>query len=72
MIAATRDGKQLTLEGDYDDVVNGGSLCVKGMAVMPTHESPRRNRTPRYRAASLFDLDSLGAQPWDGAERKPA
>src|SRR5262245_41053528 len=28
MIAATRDGKLLTLEGDYDHVVNGGSLCV--------------------------------------------
>jgi formate dehydrogenase major subunit len=51
MIAAVRDGQLLTLEGDFDHVVNGGSLCVKGMAVMPTHASPRRNRVPRYRAA---------------------
>ena len=50
MIAATRGGKLLTLEGDYDHVVNGGSLCVKGMAVMPTHASPRRTLVPRYRA----------------------
>jgi len=50
MIAAVRDGKLLTLEGDYDHVVNGGSLCVKGMAVMPTHESPNRVMRPRWRA----------------------
>jgi formate dehydrogenase major subunit len=50
MIAAVRDGKLLTLEGDFDHVVNRGSLCVKGMAVLPTHESPQRNRVPRYRA----------------------
>jgi formate dehydrogenase major subunit len=50
MIAAVRDGKLITLEGDYDHVVNGGSLCVKGMAMFPTHASPRRNKVPLYRA----------------------
>ena len=50
MIAAVRDGKLLTLEGDYDHVVNQGSLCVKGMAVMPTHSSPNRLTRPRWRA----------------------
>jgi formate dehydrogenase major subunit len=50
MIAAVRDGKLISLEGDYDHVVNGGSLCVKGMAMFPTHASPDRNKTPRYRA----------------------
>jgi len=50
MIAAVRDGKLLLLEGDYDHVVNGGSLCVKGMAMFPTHASPDRNKVPRYRA----------------------
>ena len=28
MVAAVRDGKLITLEGDYDHVVNRGSLCV--------------------------------------------
>ena len=50
MIAAVRDGKLISLEGDYDHVVNGGSLCVKGMAMFPTHASPDRNKVPRYRA----------------------
>jgi formate dehydrogenase major subunit len=51
MIAAVRDGQLITLEGDYDHVVNRGSLCVKGMSMFPTHASPQRLRTPRYRAA---------------------
>lgn len=50
MIASVRDGKLVTLEGDFDHVVNGGSLCVKGMAMFPTHASPKRNQVPRYRA----------------------
>jgi formate dehydrogenase major subunit len=51
MVAAVRDGKLITLEGDYDHPVNRGSLCVKGMSMFPTHASPKRNQTPRYRAA---------------------
>jgi formate dehydrogenase major subunit len=50
MVASVRDGKLVKLEGDFDHVVNGGSLCVKGMAMFPTHASPQRNKTPRYRA----------------------
>jgi formate dehydrogenase major subunit len=50
MIAAVRDGKLITLEGDYDHVVNQGSLCVKGMSMFPTHTSPQRLQVPRYRA----------------------
>jgi formate dehydrogenase major subunit len=51
MIASVRDGKLISLEGDFDHVVNRGSLCAKGMAMFPTHASPLRNKTPRYRAA---------------------
>jgi formate dehydrogenase major subunit len=50
MIAAVRDGTLITLEGDYDHVVNRGSLCVKGMSMFPTHTSPQRLQVPRYRA----------------------
>jgi formate dehydrogenase major subunit len=50
MIAAVRDGKLITMEGDYDHPVNRGSLCVKGISMFATHTSPLRNRTPRYRA----------------------
>ena len=51
MVAAVRDGKLITLEGDYDHVVNRGSLCVKGMSMVPTHAPPQRLQVPRYRAA---------------------
>ena len=50
MIAAVRDGKLLTMEGDYDHIVNRGSLCVKGISMFATHASPQRLTTPRYRA----------------------
>jgi formate dehydrogenase major subunit len=51
MVAAVREGKLITLEGDFDHVVNRGSLCVKGMSMFPTHASPQRLQVPRYRAA---------------------
>jgi formate dehydrogenase major subunit len=69
MIAAVRDGELLTLEGDFDHIVNGGSLCVKGMAVMPTHASKRRNLVPRYRAAGSDHWVELS---WEDAIQKIA
>jgi len=50
MVATVRDGKLITMEGDYDHVVNGGSLCVKGISMFATHASPKRAQVPRYRA----------------------
>jgi formate dehydrogenase major subunit len=50
MIASVRNGKLISMEGDYDHVVNGGSLCVKGISMFATHASPQRNTVPRYRA----------------------
>ena len=67
MVAAVRDGKLLTLEGDFDHVVNGGSLCVKGMAMFPTHASPNRNKVPRYRAPGSDKWEELSWK--DAAER---
>ena len=50
MIAAVRDGKLLTMEGDYDHIVNRGALCVKGISMFATHTSPKRLQATRYRA----------------------
>jgi formate dehydrogenase major subunit len=50
MIAAVRDGKLLKMEGDYDHIVNRGSLCVKGISMFATHASPQRLTKPLYRA----------------------
>src|SRR5581483_2812916 len=50
MIASVRDGKLIAIEGDYDHIVNRGSLCAKGVSMFATHASPNRLKTPKYRA----------------------
>ena len=50
MIASVREGKLIAMEGDFDHIVNRGSLCVKGISMFATHTSPKRLTTPRYRA----------------------
>ncbi len=64
MVAAVRDGNLVSLEGDFDHVVNKGSLCAKGMAMFPTHASPQRLKVPRYRAAGS---DTWVEITWDDA-----
>src|SRR4029078_7194960 len=64
MIAAVRDGKLLTMEGDNDPIVNRGSLCVKGISMFATHTSPQRLTTPRYRAAGSDQWQDIS---WDDA-----
>jgi formate dehydrogenase major subunit len=64
MIAAVRDGKLLTMEGDYDHIVNRGSLCVKGISMFATHASPNRLMTPRYRAPGSDHWEDIS---WDDA-----
>ena len=50
MVGHVVDGKLVNLEGDPDHVVNEGALCLKGAAMLATHESPQRVHTPKYRA----------------------
>jgi formate dehydrogenase major subunit len=69
MIAAVRDGKLLTMEGDYDHIVNRGSLCVKGISMFATHTSPNRLTTPRYRAPGSDHWEDIS---WDDAITKVA
>jgi formate dehydrogenase major subunit len=64
MIASVRDGKLITMEGDYDHIVNRGSLCVKGISMFATHASPNRLTTPRYRAPGSDHWEELS---WDDA-----
>jgi formate dehydrogenase major subunit len=64
MIAAVRDGKLLKMEGDYDHIVNRGSLCVKGISMFETHASPQRLTKPRYRAAGSDHWEEIS---WDDA-----
>jgi formate dehydrogenase major subunit len=64
MIASVRDGKLITMEGDFDHIVNRGSLCVKGISMFATHASPNRLTTPRYRAPGSDHWEEIS---WDDA-----
>src|SRR5262245_16399316 len=64
MIGAVRDGKLISMEGDYDHIVNRGSLCVKGISMFATHASPKRLTTPLYRAPGSDRWQEIS---WDDA-----
>jgi formate dehydrogenase major subunit len=69
MIAAVRDGKLIAMEGDYDHIVNRGSLCVKGISMFATHASPKRLTTPRYRAPGSDHWEDIS---WEDAVNRVA
>lgn len=50
LVAHTKGGKLINVEGDPDHPINQGSLCSKGQAVMEVVTSPRRLQKVRYRA----------------------
>jgi formate dehydrogenase major subunit len=50
LIANTKGGKLINVEGDPDHPINQGSLCSKGQAVFEVVTSPRRLKKVRYRA----------------------
>lgn len=50
LVAHTKGGKLVNVEGDPDHPINQGSLCSKGQAVMEVVTSPRRLKKVRYRA----------------------
>jgi formate dehydrogenase major subunit len=64
MIASVREGKLIAMEGDYDHIVNRGSLCVKGISMFATHASPNRLAKPRYRAPGSDHWEDIS---WDNA-----
>lgn len=51
LVAYTKGGKLVSVQGDPDHPVNQGSLCSKGQAVMEVVNSPRRLKKLLYRAA---------------------
>jgi formate dehydrogenase major subunit len=69
MIAAVREGNLIAMEGDYDHIVNRGSLCVKGISMFATHTSPNRLTTPRYRAAGGDHWEEIS---WEQAVERVA
>src|SRR5688572_2235120 len=69
MIATVRDGKLLTMEGDYGHIVNRGALCVKGISMHATHASPNRLTTPRYWAPGSDHWEDIS---WEDAVNRVA
>jgi formate dehydrogenase major subunit len=64
MVASVREGKLIAMEGDFDHIVNRGSLCVKGISMFATHTSPNRLTKPRYRAPGSDHWEEIS---WDDA-----
>jgi len=50
LVAYTKNGKLVDVEGDPDHPINQGTLCSKGQAVFEVVTSPRRLKKVRYRA----------------------
>ncbi len=50
LVAYTKNGKLVDVEGDADHPINQGTLCSKGQAVFEVVTSPRRLQKVRYRA----------------------
>lgn len=69
MVASVRDGKLIAMEGDYDHIVNRGSLCVKGISMFATHSSPNRLTTPLYRAPGSNNWEEIS---WENAVERVA
>jgi formate dehydrogenase major subunit len=51
LVAYTKDGRLVDVEGDPDHPINQGSLCSKGQAVFEVVTSPLRLKKVRDRAA---------------------
>jgi len=64
MVGHVIDGKLVNLEGDPGHVINEGALCVKGTAMLATHESSQRVRSPKYRAPGSDHWTEIS---WDDA-----
>ena len=69
MVGHVVAGKLVNLEGDPGHVVNDGALCVKGTAMLATHDSPQRVTVPRYRAPGSDHWTEI---TWDEALDKIA
>ena len=50
LIAQTRDGKLINVEGDSEHPINQGGVCSKGESVFQVVTSPRRLKKVHYRA----------------------
>jgi formate dehydrogenase major subunit len=64
-----RDGTLLSIEGNYESFINGGTLCPKGSATYGLVVNPRRVTTVKYRAPNS---DHWEEKPLDWAMERIA
>ena len=73
IIAETRDGRTIKLEGNPDHPVNRGALCAKGQAALQGLYNPDRYRSPMIRRGGkkvegMNGVRHLGLFPWHPAK----
>jgi formate dehydrogenase major subunit len=64
MIAYTRNGRVINIEGDPEHPINRGSLCSKGASVYQIADNPKRVTKPMYRAPGAGSWKEV---EWDWA-----
>ena len=64
MIAYTKNGKVVNIEGDPEHPVNRGTLCSKGASLYQIANNPTRVKKPRYRAPGASEWKEV---EWDWA-----
>src|ERR687887_379903 len=62
VIAETRDGRTIKLEGNPEHPLNSGALCARGQAALQGLYNPDRFRTPLIKSGSTWR-----AATWDEA-----
>src|ERR1051325_12185289 len=54
VIAETRDGRAIKLEGNPDHPVNRGALCARGQAALQGLYNPDRFRAPKVKESGVW------------------
>ena len=64
VLAKVRDGRPIKLEGDPENPLNRGALCMRGQAALSRFYHPNRLRTPQQRDAVTGEFRPL---EWEAA-----
>jgi formate dehydrogenase major subunit len=59
MLAYTKEGRVVNIEGDPDHPINRGTLCSKGASLYQIANNPARVIKPRYRAPGASDWQEV-------------
>ncbi len=69
MVAYSKGGKVIHVEGDPEHPINRGALCSKGSSLQQVADSPTRVTKPMYRAPGAGDWKEV---EWDWAFKEIA